>query len=369
MEDDPSGGDVVLTAEQVRGCLRQMREMTEANKRLWLTTREMGFALEREDNEVEEARDRKDGKRTARKLAPRASEFIERWCRETEDPGLGRWGLKEEAQQLQDEWGEMSEPEQRQPDTRWIPGIEYEYGDIRKGNVVRERRRERQWEKCSTPLARADPKKLPDVDLRTIRVGENWFLDDEIPRHESKKGYVRGQVESIRWEESRDGEAISISEGLATSMSMGRSWTIRSGAWNFLKQHGARQDDLTTFVCEEVARQQAAEEAGYRTPTWTVLRKLQALNKARRIDGGTAITLQPFFDNATRGGTELWGKSDWPTVYLWDTLTEEEKKTCNEQLEKSKDWVVWCKSNTEIDDTTSAMRLGKVVFCSKKATK
>ena len=68
LEDDPSGGDVVLTAEQVRGCLRQMRKMTEANKRLWLTTvtREMGFALEREDNEVEEARDRKDGKRTAR---------------------------------------------------------------------------------------------------------------------------------------------------------------------------------------------------------------------------------------------------------------------------------------------------------------
>ena len=50
-------------------------------------------------------------------------------------------------------------------------------------------------------------------------------------------------------------------------------------------------------------------------------------------------------------------------------LTEEEKKTCNEQLEKTKDWVVWCKSNTKIDDTTSATRQGKVVFCSKKATK
>jgi hypothetical protein len=39
--------------------------------------------------------------------------------------------------------------------------------------------------------------KLPDVDLR-IRIGDNWFLDDEILRHESKKGYVTGQVESIR---------------------------------------------------------------------------------------------------------------------------------------------------------------------------
>jgi hypothetical protein len=152
-------------------------------------------------------------------------------------------------------------------------------------------------------------------------------------------------------------------------MSMGRSWTIHSGAWNFLKQHGARQEDFTTFVGEEVARQQAAEETGYRTPTWTVLRKLQTLNEAKRIDGGTAITLPPFYDNATRGGTELWGKSDGLTVYLWDTLTEEKKKTCNEQLEKTKIWVVWCKSSTEIDNTTSAMRRGKVVFCSKKTTK
>ena len=79
-------------------------------------------------------------------------------------------------------------------------GIEYEDRDVRKGSIVRERRRERQWEKCSTPLAQADPEKLPDVDLR-IRVGDNWFLDDEIPRHESKKGYVRGQVE-IPWNQS-----------------------------------------------------------------------------------------------------------------------------------------------------------------------
>jgi hypothetical protein len=92
----------------------------------------------------------------------------------------------------------MSETEQRQPDTRWIPGIEYEDGDVRKGSIVQERRRERQWEKCSTPLARADPEKLPDIVNLRIRIGDNWFLDDEIPRHKSKKGYVRGQVESIR---------------------------------------------------------------------------------------------------------------------------------------------------------------------------
>jgi hypothetical protein len=53
---------------------------------------------------------------------------------------------------------------------------------------------------------------------------------------------------------------------------------------------------------------------------------------------------------------------DGSTVFLWDTLTDEEKKTCNKQLEKTKNWVVWCKSSMEIDDMTSAMRQGKVVF-------
>ena len=64
---------------------------------------------------------------------------------------------------MQDEWGEMSETEQRQQDTGLIQGIEYDDGDVRKGSIVQERSRKRQWERCSTPLARADPEKLPDV--------------------------------------------------------------------------------------------------------------------------------------------------------------------------------------------------------------
>jgi hypothetical protein len=97
---------------------------------------------------MEEARDRKEGKRTARRLAPQASAFIEEWSRETVNPGTGRQSLKEEAQEMQDEWGETSETEQRQQDTEWIQGIEYEDGDVRKGSIVQERRRERQWERC-----------------------------------------------------------------------------------------------------------------------------------------------------------------------------------------------------------------------------
>ena len=44
---------------------------------------------------------------------------------------------------------------------------------------------------------------------RKLEIRDDWFLDDKIPRHKLKKGYVRGQVESIRWEENRDREAYS----------------------------------------------------------------------------------------------------------------------------------------------------------------
>ena len=114
-------------------------------------------------------------------------------------------------------------------------------------------------------------------------------------------------MESVKWGKTRDGETIGFNERIATSMSMGRIWTILSRRRTFLKWHGARQKDLITFVGpgEEVARQQAGEESGYRTPTWTVLKKLQVLNGAKRIDRGKAIMLPHFFNNTMRGGTKL----------------------------------------------------------------
>jgi hypothetical protein len=88
-----------------------------SRKLLWLTTREMGFALEREENEIKETRDCKEGKRIARRVVTQASVFIKEWSRETDDAETERQGLKEEGQEMQDEWGETSETEQRQQDT------------------------------------------------------------------------------------------------------------------------------------------------------------------------------------------------------------------------------------------------------------
>ena len=42
----------------------------------WLTTKQMGFALEEEQNELVNWRDTREGKMTARYLAPAISQFV-----------------------------------------------------------------------------------------------------------------------------------------------------------------------------------------------------------------------------------------------------------------------------------------------------
>jgi hypothetical protein len=69
-----------------------------------LTTREKGSALEREDNAIEEARDCKEGKRTATRLAPQASALIEEWSEEADDSTKERQGLKEEGFKKRRKW-------------------------------------------------------------------------------------------------------------------------------------------------------------------------------------------------------------------------------------------------------------------------
>jgi hypothetical protein len=52
------------------------------------------------------------------------------------------------------------------------------------------------------------------------------------------------------------------------------------------------------------------------------------------------------FEAAGRGHKPYWGK--WgeaaPTIILWESLTEEDKKVCLKEMRTSKNWVVWCRS-------------------------
>jgi len=54
----------------------------------------------------------------------------------------------------------------------------------------------------------------------------------------------------------------------------------------------------------------------YRSPTWAVLRALQQINSATRIEGETAMSAPPFFQSAGRGDLFFWGGKEGPTVVI-----------------------------------------------------
>jgi len=67
------------------------------------------------------------------------------------------------------------------------------------------------------------------------------------------------------------------------------------------------------------------EEAVYRLPTWRLLRALQQVNEATRIEGETILSAPPFFESAGRGDLKFWGTAEGPTVVIWESLSELKK--------------------------------------------
>jgi len=136
-----------------------------------------------------------------------------------------------------------------------------------------------QWEAPSKPLAVDDPLLLLQRDVHE-EIGINWFLDQEIP----EGGYVRIQAESLLWEERLGKTRVSTTEGLTTCMEPHRGWTIASSSWNFLRKRWLdREQELITVIREEAKRTEEKEEAGYRSPTWSILRALQRSTTPRDL--------------------------------------------------------------------------------------
>jgi hypothetical protein len=113
-----------------------------------------------------------------------------------------------------------------------------------------------------------------------------------------------------------------------------------SSAYNHVRsKRGKDERSMAMFIRKEVEHQERLEAAGYRSPTWRVLRALQSLLSATQLQGeGVA---PPFFPNAGRGTVRFWGNEQRLTVFLWDGLDEEGREECERTIQTRKDWVVW----------------------------
>jgi len=104
-------------------------------------------------------------------------------------------------------------------------------------------------------------------------------------------------------------------------------WTIASSSWIFLrKQWLDWEQELITVIQEETQRTEEKEEAWYRSPTWSILRALQKIDKAKRLEGEVIMSAPPFFQSVGQGHLKFWGEDDGPTVVVLESLSESEQE-------------------------------------------
>jgi len=151
-----------------------------------------------------------------------------------------------------------------------------------------------------------------------------------------------------------------------------RGWTITSGGWNFLKKQECwegHEQELITTIRKETKRIEELEEAGYRSPTWAVLRALQQINSATRIEGEEAMSAPLFFESAGRRDLLFWRRKEGPTVVMWESLAKKEKESWLEKAITMHDWVVWCKSKKGAEEIRSFRLSRKEIFSKYDETK
>jgi hypothetical protein len=152
---------VVYTIPEIRTLLcSQPEDMNQ-----WLTTSQMGWALTREENEVINEKDEREGKPVARQLAPMISQFIgAQWeSEELEDVDDERWQILEEAAELDHIWGVWEvEKEPTNGTGKWIRKPSQSEDDMR--HHVEVHASQKDPETCIRPRIRAGRGTLGHVE-------------------------------------------------------------------------------------------------------------------------------------------------------------------------------------------------------------
>jgi hypothetical protein len=105
---------------------------------------------------------------------------------------------------------------------------------------------------------------------------------------------------------------VKLTQGLVVSLHAQYSWTIPSGVWTHRRDpFRGEPEELVRMFHSERLRQEALEKTGHCSPKWTVLRSLQKVYGARKIQGCTIIDVPPFFESAgVRGPCQIKKRED-----------------------------------------------------------
>ena len=190
-------------------------------------------------------------------------------------------------------------------------------------------------ERYSVPYAARNPDIIQDYEL-----------DDEnttaMVLNPPNKGVVRFLTEPGCLDTSRGGISASTHQGVATLITPRGPYAVEGARWHLLSKIFSSDENFKNDVETEITAQEALDAAkGYRSFSWQFLRQAQEIFDAKTYCGDTALTAPPFFDNAQRGETCIWGtKEEGPRVVNWTGLGEEDRATLRPQLESTSGWII-----------------------------
>ena len=131
-------------------------------------------------------------------------------------------------------------------------------------------------------------------------------------------------------------------EGLTTMAHSSRTgWTIMSGTWNHLRKVWGPTPDTLAKIQASCKTQESLEEANVFSPTRHLLLTIKRLWQIDRVHDLPAVAAPAFFPSVSKGGECWWGTQDVNTVYLWDTMDNEDRQDSLEALREKDNWVIW----------------------------
>ena len=87
--------------------------------------------------------------------------------------------------------------------------------------------------------------------------------------------------------------------------------------------------------------QECLEESNRLTPSRHILLALRQTWDLERIHGLPAVVAPVFFPSGSRNEECWWGTPDPRSIYVWDSLDDQDKQTSMTTLQETENWVVW----------------------------
>ena len=168
------------------------------------------------------------------------------------------------------------------------------------------------------------------------------ILSQPCPKGEDDLGWIQLQQKSLLWQEQIEGSSVVTHEGLSTMAHSSRSgWTIMSGTWNHLREIWGPTLDTLAKIQASCNSQTHLEEANVFTPTRHLLLAIKQMWQIDRVHGLPAVAAPAFFPSVSKGNEHWWGTQDSNTVYLWDSMDDQDRRSSLETLHTQDNWVVW----------------------------